>query len=136
MAPAQTWEPRVVTIRGDPFSSRFHRQRCKIGIADQIPFGSHRLAQSSEDFPVALARRNYNASGLLVQGIHILQSLVEPSRLAKDTSVGEDANNAAERLFRYPEHRFRQDGFLKPLAKLRMIGRILTFRVHQDVNVD
>jgi hypothetical protein len=101
MAPTQTWEPRVVTISGDPFSSRFHRQRRKIGIADQIPFGSHRLAQSSEDFAVAFARRNYNASGLLVQGIHILQSLVEPSRFAKDASVGEDANNAAEHLFRY-----------------------------------
>src|SRR6266550_1413702 len=136
MAPAQTGEPRVVTIRGDPFSSRFHRQRRKIDIAYQIPFGPHRLAQSSENIPVALAWRNQNASGLLVQGIHILQSLVEPSRFAKDMRMSEDANNAAEHLFRYPEHRSRQDGFLKPLAKLLMIGRILTFRVHQDVNVD
>jgi hypothetical protein len=85
---------------------------------------------------MALAWRNYNASGLLVQGIHILQSLVEPSRFAKDMRMSENANNAAEHLFRYPEHRLGQDGFLKPLAKLRMIGRILTFRVHQDVNVD
>src|SRR6267154_4342401 len=95
MAPAQTWEPRVVTIRGDPFSSGFHGQRCKIGIADQIPFGSHRLAQSSEDFPMALAWRDQNASGLLAQMIHVLKGNFQRCCVRKYPWMGHDSERIA-----------------------------------------
>src|SRR6267143_3891211 len=95
MAPAQTWEPRVVTIRSDPFSPRFHRQRRAVGSAYQIPFGSHRLAQSSEDFPMALAWRNQNASGLLAQMIHVPKGNFQRCCIRKYPWMGHDSERIA-----------------------------------------
>jgi hypothetical protein len=48
----------------------------------------------------------------------------------------EDANDAAQNQLGHPEDRFGPHDFLKPSAKFSMIGGILTFRVHQYVNVD
>src|SRR6266853_7046363 len=95
MAPAQTWEACVVTIRGDPFSPRFHRQRRKIGLVYQIPFGSHRLAQSSEDFPMALAWRNQNASGLLALMDHVPKGNFQRCDIRKYPWIGHDSERIA-----------------------------------------
>src|ERR1700730_9957919 len=105
MAPAQTRKSRVVTIRSDPFRAGFYRQCCKIGVTYQIAFRFDCLAQSTENPPVVFARRNQNASWLLVQGTHVFQSLVELSRFAEDTRMCEDAKDAAQNQLRHPEKR-------------------------------
>src|SRR5882762_10947226 len=136
MAPAQTWEPRVVTIRGDPFSSRFHGQRRKIGIAYQIPFGSYRLAQSSEDFPMALAWRNQNASGLLAQMIHVPKGNFQRCCIRKYPWMGHDSYHPGQSDVRKAAHQPRIQSVLEPSPILRMIYRVRPVRIHQDANVD
>jgi len=83
MAPAQTWEPRVVTIRSDPSApDSIAAPQNRIRLSNS--FGSHALAQS-----VKISQRRspgeHQTHPGVVQGIHILQSLVEPSPgFAKD----------------------------------------------------
>jgi hypothetical protein len=136
VTPPQAREASVVAVRGDPLRASLNCKRRKIGVANEIALRARHLAQSREDFPVALAWSNRDARRLFTQLTHVLKGLVKLGWFSENLGVGEDADDAAQDQLRNPNQRFGPKRLLEPGAKLQMIEGIKALCVDQYVNVD
>ena len=136
MTPPQVWEASVVAVRSDPFRASLNGKRRKIGVANEIALRARHLAQSCEDFPMALAWSNREARRVFTQLTHVPQGLVKLGWFSENLGMGEDADDAAQDQLRNSNHRIGPERLLEPRAKLQMIEGIKALCVDQDVNVD
>ena|SRR5665213_1844316 len=124
MSPAQAGKPRKITVRRNPFGARFDRQGGKIGVANQIAFGVRCLAQSAENFPMALARGYHHATRVSAKGVYIAQRFIERCGLLKNLRVSEYPHHSAQNDIRHTEVRNGLQSRAEPLSKFSVARKI------------
>ena len=136
VTPTQTGKPGKVAVRSDPFRPRFDGQRGEVGVAHQISFGSHCLAQSRENFPVARSWRNNDTTFVIAQFLREIEGQINGRRFGINLGVCCDPNHSRKRQLGKPANFFGIQSLLQPRQIAGVIDRIRPVRVHKNVNVD
>lgn len=136
MAPAETREPGVVAVSGNPLRAGFYRQSREIGVRDQTTFCTDGFAEPGKNVPMTGTGKHRNTGRVLTKVAGVLQCFFQSRRLSKNAGMRENADNAAQDQLGNSDRLFGAQCFLEPSLEHRVVIGIHPVCIHENINVD
>ena len=124
--PAETCEPGVVSVEGDPLTAGFDGQCGEPGIGRKIATRIGFFAKAGEDGPMLLSGSNQDTMRLIHQQFAKADDFVEAARPGENLGMSGDPDDSAQHLGRHPVARVPIDDVFQPSSAERVITGVAT----------
>ena len=135
MTPAQLRKSTVVSIRSDPFRTRFNSKSGQVGVRNKISPGPSFTAKLQEQSPVAPARAYNDTGRRIVKTRHKSHRCFQGRRRVKYRRMGEKAEAATENQLADTEWFRPANCLLQPVPVLRMSGRLFAVGIYENIDI-